>query len=337
MSEAPWDKIVAQLRKSQRIVLGTHASPDGDALGSELGLARFLKSLGKEARILNTGGLARMYEWMPKPGEAEAYEPSRHDPVIASADSIVVVDISNWERLGAMFKPVMASRAVRIDLDHHPVDSCPADLSINDPEAASVGDIIHRLIRAFGGTLTREVAEPLYVSLLTDTGSFKYSNTSVRTHRMAGECMALGVEPHEVYTRIYERAPVARLRLLGEALAHMEVDEPAGMAWTSIPHALFASTGALEEDSEGIIDQVRTLEGAEVALLFKEVEPGVVKVSMRSKGRADVNAVAKRFGGGGHVRAAGLTWKAPLEKVRAEVLAAARLSMAASRGRGASG
>lgn len=328
----PWEAVVARLKDCRRVVLGTHASPDGDALGSELGLARFLKSLGKEVHILNTGTLPRMYAWLPRPGEVEDYRADLHDAVIAEADAIVVVDISNWERLGAMYAPVMRSRAVRIDLDHHPVDHCPADLSINDHTAAAVGEIIHALIRQFGGTVTLEIAMPLYVSLLTDTGSFKYSNTNIHSHRLAGEYIALGVEPYEVYTRIYECSTEARLKLMGEALARIQFDHALKLAWTQIPYALYRSTGTREEDSEGIIDQVRTLEAAEVSILFKEPEPGTTKVSMRSKGRMDVNALARRFGGGGHTRAAGLTMKAPLETVIQKVLAAARdMASAAAR------
>ena len=325
MSDAtptPLERVVAQLRRSRKILMGTHASPDGDALGSELALARFLKGLGKEVRILNTGGLARRLAWLPAPGEVEDYAPARHDAAIAEADAIVVVDIGNWERLETMVAPVMKSRAVRIDLDHHPVENCPADLSVNDPSAPAVGMIVYRLIRALGGRLTRETAEPIYVSLLTDTGSFKYSNTGPDTHRLAAECLALGVEPYTVYTRLYECMSPARLRLLGTALARVEVDR--AVAWTVLPHGLYAATGAREDDSEGIVEQVRALEGVETALVFKEAEPGVVKVSLRSKSRADVNAVARRFGGGGHARAAGLTMRASLEKAVAEVLAAAR-------------
>ena len=329
MSILPWDKVVAQLNRSQRVVLGTHASPDGDALGSELGLSRFLRSRGKTVHILNTGTLPRMYEWLPKPGEVETYRADLHDKVIAEADTIVVVDISNWERLGLMHQPVMKSPAVRIDLDHHPVPHCPADLSINDPSAAAVGDIIHRLIHHCGGTVTAEIALPLYVSLLTDTGSFKYSNTDIHSHRLAGEFIALGVAPYDVYTRIYECATPARLKLLGETLARLQFEPEARLAWTSIPHALYAATGTREEDSEGIIDQVRTLEAAETAILFKEPEPGTVKVSMRSKGVVDVNALARGFGGGGHARAAGMTLQIPLEEAIRKVLAAARASSAA--------
>ena len=331
MNPLPWDKVVAQLDCSKRVVLGTHASPDGDALGSELGLGRFLKSRGKEVRILNTGTLPAMYAWLTQEGEAEGYRAAVHDAEIAAADSIVVVDISNWERLGDMYGPVMRSKAVRIDLDPHPVERCPADLSIKDPSAAAVGVLVHRLILALGGKITPEIALPLYVSILTDTGSFKYSNTDGGTHGLAAEYLALGVKPYEVYTRIYEGASPERLKLLGEALARLAFEPAAGVAWTSLPHSLFVQTGAREEDSEGIIDQVRSLKGAEVALLFKEVEPGMVKVSMRSKSVADVNAVAKRFGGGGHARAAGLTMKAPLERVQEKVLAAAREEAARAR------
>lgn len=324
MTGLPWDQVVAQLNRSQRVVLGTHASPDGDALGSELGLARFLRTRGKEVRILNTGTLPKTYAWIPAPGEAETYRSAEHDAWIAAADAIVVVDISNWERLGEMHGPVMASRAVRIDLDHHPVASCPADLSLNDPKAAAVGDIVHSLILRMGGTITPEIALPLYVSLLTDTGSFKYSNTDERTHKLAGEFIALGVEPYEIYTRIYEGSSAARLKLLGAALGRLETDPGRGMAWTSIPFSLYRSTGTGEEDSEGVIDQVRSLEGVELALLFKEPEPGVVKLSMRSKRTFDVNVLARGFGGGGHARAAGATLKSGLESAMSKVLAAAR-------------
>ncbi len=324
MSPLPWTDVVSQLESSQKVVFGTHASPDGDALGSELGLGRFLKSRGKDVRIINTGGVTRSLAWLPQKGEVEEYLPAVHDAVIAAADSIVVVDISNWERLGAMFQPVMASKAVRIDLDHHPVLSCPADLSINDTSAAAVGEIVHALIGKMGGGMTQEVAYPLYVSLLTDTGSFKYSNTTVLTHRLAGDMIGLGVKPYDVYTRVYEGAPICRLRLMGEALGRLKVEPGAQLAWIALPRAAYVASGAREEDSEGIIDQVRSLEGVEVAILFKEVEPGVVKVSMRSKAVADVNAVARHFGGGGHARAAGMTMKAPLAEVEEKVLAVAR-------------
>lgn len=325
-----WAPLAQVLRKGSRFVLTGHAFPDGDVLGSELALARHLRSTGKDARCINCGIVPQNYRWMFREGEIVEYAAARDDAFIRGADAVLVFDYGNLKRLEEMTQPIRAGGALLVGIDHHPREGERPAMDIVDLGSAAVGEMIYDLIHVLGGTITREIADPLYVSLTTDTGSFRYSNTSSRSHRIAAHLVAAGVESYEVYRHIYEASSERRLRMMAEALRGLATDAGGRIAWISVTRAMLDEFGLTEDETEGFIDVVRTLKDAQIAILMKEVRPGRVKVSLRSRGAADVAAVARRFGGGGHVRAAGMTLQEPLEAARERVLEAAREALRAS-------
>src|SRR3954451_23275676 len=210
-------------------------------------------------------------------------------------------------------------------VDHHISSGVlPAGPRYVDPDAAATGELIFEIARANDWPLTQAVARALYVALLTDTGGFRFSNTRPRTLRVAAELLEVGVDPEEIYPEVYARAPEGRPRLFAEALQTLVVEPEYGLAWVTVPPGAIERLGVSSDDLEGVVEFPRSIEGVRMALLFREVSQGRIKVSLRSVGDVDVAAFAKPFGGGGHTKAAGLALHGSLAEVQATVLAAAR-------------
>ncbi len=318
-----WSRILEALDGRDRFLVTTHQNPDGDGLGAELGLWWYLKSRGKDARIVNPDPLSDRYAFLGREGEYEAYDPVRHNPVIAGREAVIVLDISRWERLGALGETLRASNALKICIDHHPFENNGmADLYAVDLTAAATGQLVYEMIRDRGHAVDRRMALGFYVSILTDTGSFRFTNSDARAHRAAGELLAAGLDPNELYEEVYGNSSLARLRLLGEGLSTMRVEAEGRIAMLVLDRKMIEASGAVPADTEGFVDVARTLSGTEGIVLLFERADGQVKVSLRSRGLMNVNRVAAVFGGGGHVLASGATHPGPLARAERELLAA---------------
>jgi phosphoesterase RecJ-like protein len=220
---------------------------------------------------------------------------------------------------------VRESRVPVACIDHHVSEGVlPDGPRYLDPGAAATGELIFELAVANGWTMTEEAARGLYVAILTDTGGFRFSNTRPRTLRVAAELLEAGVDPEQIYLEVYARAPEGRPRLFAEALQTLVVEPDYGLAWVTVPPGAIERLGVSSDDLEGVVEFPRSIEGVRMALLFREVSQGRVKVSLRSVGDVDVAAFSKRFGGGGHTKAAGLALPGSLAEVQSTVLAAAR-------------
>jgi phosphoesterase RecJ-like protein len=241
------------------------------------------------------------------------------------ADAIIVLDISDLGRLG-MLSETVRDRGVPVAcIDHHVSEGVlPPGPRYLDPGAAATGELIFELAVAHDWTMTEEAARGLYVAILTDTGGFRFSNTRPRTLRIAAELLEAGVDPEQIYLEVYARAPEGRPRLFAEALQTLVVEPDYGLAWVTVPPGAIERLGVSSDDLEGVVEFPRSIEGVRMALLFREVSQGRVKVSLRSVGNVDVAAFSKRFGGGGHTKAAGLALAGSLAEVQSTVLAAAR-------------
>lgn len=313
--EPAWDAIGRAIDAHHRFLVTTHVNPDGDGLGAELGLWAYLRSLGKDARIVNQDPVGERYAFLDDEGQFEVYDPGRHDALIADREVVFVLDISRVERLGALGETVRAAGALTICIDHHPFEGNGlADLYGVDVEAAATGQLVFELIRARGHALDERMATGFYVSILTDTGSFRFSNSDSRAHRAAAELLAFGLKPSLLYERVYGNWSLGRLRLLGEVLRRMEVEAGGAILLLPIPHELVVSCGADPEDSEGFVDVARSARTCRAVALLLEKEDGTVKVSLRSKGELNVNRIAVACGGGGHLYASGATLEGPLER-----------------------
>jgi bifunctional oligoribonuclease and PAP phosphatase NrnA len=320
--------LAASLAPGQRVCLTTHVNPDGDGLGSEAGLAHLLRDRGIEAVITNPTPTPARFEFLFEdlPGADRTPEAIRE---LRRADAIIVLDISDLGRLGMLGETVRDRGVPVACVDHHVSEGVlPEGPRYLDPEAAATGELVFELALANGWTLTQEAARGLYVAIITDTGGFRFSNTRPRTLRIAAELLETGVDPEEIYLQVYARAPEGRPRLLAEALQTLVVEPEYGLAWVTVPPGAIERLGVSSDDLEGVVEFPRSIEGVRMALLFREVSQGRVKVSLRSVGDVDVAAFSKRFGGGGHTKAAGLALPGSLAEVQATVLSAARAYLA---------
>ncbi len=322
MADNTIDRVAGVIRKGRTFAVTTHVNPDGDGIGSGLGLVRYLRARGKKAVLVVSGKVPLQYRWLARRGEAIPYRGKREADLVRRADAVFVMDLADWSRLGELEPAVRASAGVKITMDHHPAHANGSDIYWRDMSACAVGEMVWRLIRRLGGPLSKESAEALYVSIMTDTGCFRFSNTDVDAHEAAKDLLAAGVEPYEAYTRVYEASGYPRMRLLGAMLSKLGRGAKGRLAWGTVPYRDFRTSGILDEETEGFIDMIRTLDGVEVSVLFKETKPGLVRISFRSRRSVDVNLLARQFGGGGHARAAGARLEEPLGRAVKRVVAA---------------
>ncbi len=306
-----------RLRTAANVLLTCHLGPDGDSLGSMIALAALLRAQGKKATLWNPDLVPRRFKWLPLvkglvhklPGDARF-------------DLTVVVDCADAKLLGDTF-PARTITGEVMAIDHHHSAAPFGDLWVADPAAASVGVIVARMARQLGWRLPREAAVGLMVSMVTDTGSFRYSNTDAEALRLAAELVELGVTPWEVAEHMTERVPLARYRLLAAALATLEPAGGGALCFMTVTDEMVKAAGASWEDSEGLVNYARAIDGVECGVLLTPAKRGGTRVSLRSKGRLiDAGAVCAALGGGGHIGAAGCTIAAPLPDTRKTVEAA---------------
>ncbi len=308
----------------QRICLTTHVSPDGDGLGSEAGLAHLLRSKGVDVSITNPTPTPPRFAFLFEdlPGVDKTSEAIKE---LRRADLIVVLDISELSRLGMLGEAVKQRGVPTACIDHHvSAGFLPDGPRYLDAGAAATAELVFEIALANGWTLTQEAARGLYVGILTDTGGFRFSNTRPRTLRISAELLEAGVDPEEIYLEVYARAPEGRPRLLADALQTLVVEPEWGLAWVTVPPGAIERYGVSSDDLDGVVEFPRSIEGVRMALLFREMSQGRVKVSLRSVGNVDVAAFANRFGGGGHTKAAGIAITGSLPEVQASILEAAR-------------
>ena len=319
----------ALLARAKLYVLVTHVNPDGDAIGSQVGLGRYLRSLGFEVRIVNQDETPPEIRFLEFDGPfAEAYDPARHDGLLDASDAIVLVDNSAPDRLGRMEAPVRARTAKTLCIDHHPTRGTPWAGNVIDTSASATAVLVYELVLEGGGSPDRAAADALYAGLATDTGFFRFNSTSPRAFRVAAGLLEAGADPTRCYREVYERNTPAYTRLLGRALASVSLGEGGAVASTGVTIAMIESCGAAGVDTSEFTTPLLAIDGVRVAILFRELPGGKVKVSLRSKGELDVSLMAAEFGGGGHRNASGIVMPGRFEEIvdtvtaRAVVLAA---------------
>ncbi|MEA2468277.1 MAG: bifunctional oligoribonuclease and phosphatase NrnA [Thermoleophilaceae bacterium] len=307
------DQLVDELRRSEKLLLTTHENPDGDALGSLLGMHLVLEQLGKDSVMFlaaNQFPLPYEYQRM-RLGEV------RHElPADVNERTVVFLDCGNIDRTPVDF--LQGSHLHVLNIDHHHDNTRFGTVNLVVPEASCAAEIVYDLAKELGVEITPEMAEALYIGLVTDTGKFMFENTTPESHTMAAELMEAGVDPQDVHRKLYEELPFARLQLLARALNNVHRFDDGAITLTHIERADFNETGASESDSEGIVDHMRQVEGTVMAGLVRELleKDGLRKVSLRSTdGRVDVSIIARGLGGGGHRQAAGFTTDLPFDEL----------------------
>jgi phosphoesterase RecJ-like protein len=294
------DKFLEVIDNHERFLVVSHASPDGDAIGSTLAMGLVLEALGKEVVFYNRDPVPYNFEFLHR-ADAMVTEV----PEGADIEVTIVLDCAEPDRVGVNF-PDHGWGETIVVVDHHKTwDSEFADVYVRDVNAAATGELVYRLVIASGTELTLGIAESLYGCVMTDTGSFRYSNTSRTTFRIAGELIDAGVEPWRMTSHIYESEPKERLELLSLALNTLELSHCGRLAFLRIEDNMFEQTGTGPELTDGFINYARSIRGVEVATQLREEEQDVWRVSFRSRGKVDVSELAAKFGGGGHYNAAG--------------------------------
>jgi len=329
---APLELITRVLVEHDNIVLTTHVNADGDAVGSECAVATWLEQLGKTVHIVNPTPYPAQYrylvrnpEWVADIGTAAAAT------ALQSAQVVLVLDTGEPKRIGKVASALSGRKVLLID--HHPRSDpgFTTDAALIDTSACATGELVYDLVSSahLPSPWPDHLVQAVYAAIVTDTGSFRFSNTTPRSHALAGDLIRRGVDPEQEYKRLFGTVPLRRVQLLRAALDTLEVDPDLPITWISLPRSAMEAAGAGSEDLDGVVEHARSVEGTEVAILFRETADGSTKISLRSNGDFDVNAIARRFGGGGHIKASGAVIGAPMASAREKVLAAVRQAMRA--------
>src|SRR6266566_2745769 len=311
MTRFNFEEIGRILREHQRFAVLSHVRPDGDALGSQLAVALSLKQLGKEVRVWNEDGMLEKYSFLPR-AELLTKPPSTSEVV----DVAIALDTAIQNRLGTALAAVRSAK-IWVNIDHHLSNPCYGDVVYVDPVAPATAEIVFRLIKSQGLPFNHDIAENLYAAISTDTGSFQYPQTSAHTFEIAAELIRAGLDVGRLSQQLYENYPRRRRELLRT----MRFEHGGRIASFSLSARTATELGVLPEDNEGLIDHLRAIRGVIVAVFFEELAEGKVRVSMRSKNeKVNVCAICEKFGGGGHVLAAGARVRGSLAEVERKIL-----------------
>jgi bifunctional oligoribonuclease and PAP phosphatase NrnA len=311
------EEIARRLRGGATFAVLSHYRPDGDAIGSTLALALALEKLGKSVRVLNEDPVPETLRFLPG---SELVEHPGDAPI--TVDAVIAVDCATRERLGKKCLAVLAPAPLWINLDHHVSNEAYGDLHFIDSDAPATGEIIFNLLSSTGLPLDREIGANLYVAISTDTGSFQYQGTTARTYEIGAQLIRLGVDISTLARHTYESYPLRRIELLRGLLNAMEITHGGRVASWGLTKELAAATAMKPEDAEGLIDNLRSIQGVIVAAALEELPgpDGKIRLSLRSKDpRVDVGKVCARFGGGGHPLAAGARLPGPLAEAKSKV------------------
>ena len=319
-----WEPLREILHSNRRFVLSSHVRPDADALGSELGLAAILESLGKEVRIVNPSAIPQTLQFLDPTGRilkmGEAIKPE----AVSDTDVHIVVDTSSWAQLQDVGHVFRRSPARKVIIDHHASSEDLGALEFKDVQAEATGVLILEMADALDLTIPPAVAMPLFCAVATDTGWFRFASTRESTMRVAARLIDLGARPDVIYRQLYEQYSLGRLRLAGIVLSRVTLDCEGRMAYTWVEAADFGLSGARPVDTEDLVNECLKIGGTQCAFIAVEQLNKSVKISFRSRTGIDVAAVAEQFGGGGHKQAAGATLSGSLTEATQRALAAMR-------------
>lgn len=311
------EKVIQAIQKHKKFLITAHVNPEGDSIGCQLAMKELLEKLGKTAFIINHDPVPGHYKFLPNSGAIS----NRFDKV-PDFDAAIVLDCPTLKRTGRV-NDLLAQDKTVINIDHHVSNEKFGDVRWVDVNASSAGEMVYVLFKKFGVELSRDAALVLYIAILTDTGSFNYDNTTGTTHRIAGELLGYGLDPATVSEDVYERRSITDIKFLGLVLSTVRVNKTGEVAYLDITKSMLKTTGSDLAKSEGFVNYARSIEGVKVAVIFREdlKKPGIINISFRSKGDADVNKIASAFGGGGHVKASGCVVAGSLSEVKKKVLA----------------
>lgn len=313
----PHDRFRELIDRHAEFLILSHVDPDGDAIGSCLGLAWALRAMGRTAVVVNGSPLPESLRFLP--GCETIRLPS---DVGRTFGAVFVLDCSDLDRVGPEAARLIAPGAALANVDHHAANEGFGEPRLVNVEASATAELVFEILESCGSPLRTEVAECLYAGIASDTGGFRFPNTTPRAFRIAARLVEHGARPSATAEALYGRKSEGSLRILGMALASIESRSAGQVGAITIPHDMFSAAGAQPEDADGIVQFAKSLNGTRVGVLIQEAAPGEVRLSFRSDGTVDVNEIAGRFGGGGHKNAAGARVKGELGRVKSAVLEA---------------
>ncbi len=312
-------QVIELIEKHGRFAITSHIRPDGDSMGSSLALCWILRGLGKDAEVIMCDTVPHSYSKLPGSDGVRVVK-----DIDREYDAVFVIECSDVTRPGL---PGLKDQFV-VNIDHHSTTVLFGNLNWIDSTAAAVGEMIYNLAKAIGAKITPELSSCVYAALLTDTGSFHFSNTTERTFKIASELVRHGAQPAKLSQAIFYNYPYAKVQLTGAVLSTLQRDETGRIAWITMSKDALENTGATEDDSDGIITYPLTIGDVEAVAFFRELSSSTYRISLRSKNRVNVARVAESFGGGGHANAAGFTIKADYETLSREVIEKLREAVA---------
>lgn len=323
-----WTPLADLIETHDRFLVTTHVRPDGDALGSEVGMAGLLRQKGKDVRVVNASPTPPRYDFLDPDGSLfEHFGATVRPADLADREVAVILDLSAWNQLGGMAGFIRDFAGPRVVIDHHVSEDDMGAVFLKDTSAEATGTLVMRAVAALGGTLTREVATGLLTAIAMDTGWFRHTNTRPGTLRDAAGLIDSGADIAAVYRDLFERNTLGRLKLMGSTLSGLQTEREGKVAYATISLEDMKRTGSIPPDSEDLVDFTVSLRGVDVGMLFIEQAGGGVKVSFRSRNGLDCARLAATLGGGGHRAAAGATLTGTMREIVDQVLSVVRKAL----------
>ena len=300
-----FENIANLINNYRNFVITSHVNPDGDSIGSEIALHTYLKNLGKNSRIINYSKTPDNYAFLDKNNIIEKFDETEHKKVIENTEVIFILDTNEYSRTRTMEPLLKNSKAVKVCIDHHPGPNKNGfDYYISDTESPATGEILYSIFSESGNSISPEIANALYTAIMTDTGSFRFPRTDHETHNITAELIKAGADPVKLYSEVYDKATIGRLKLLSLFLSNVKLVYDDRLIYGKLFLKDFEETNTNVFDTEGFSNYLMSIESVRLSLIFTEVQRGI-KISFRSKGNIFVNDLAREFGGGGHMNAAG--------------------------------
>ena len=322
-----WPRFAEIIKSNQRFLLTSHIRPDCDALGSELGMAGVLESLGKQVRIVNGHATPPNLAFIDPQRKIGVIGQTVPPDELADIEVLMILDTSAWAQLGPMSDVIKASKARKIVVDHHVSEDDLGAEPFKNTQAEATGRLVVEAAEALGVKLTPEMAMPLFAAIATDTGWYRFGSATSNTYRVAAQLIDAGASPSGIYNALYEQDTVGRVKLRGLILARVVSEQEGRLAHTYVLKEDFVQTGALPSDTEDVINMALGIAGTQVAMILVEQPTGGFKISFRSRSHVDCSRLAEKFGGGGHKAAAGAFIKGELAEAQPVVLDAVRAAM----------
>ncbi|MFA6308536.1 MAG: bifunctional oligoribonuclease/PAP phosphatase NrnA [Clostridia bacterium] len=309
------NRIIEEIKKAKRIAILPHVSADGDSIGSSIALSLAINKSGKESKIFTEEEIAQNYSFLEGAKDIEVYikKPAQN------YDLVITIDCGDIERLGSRCE-IFKNTNNTVNIDHHPTNTEFAFINYVQTNAAAAGEIIYQIIKLMGIEFDKDISESLYVAIASDTGGFRFSNTTSVTHQIASDLLNNGINVADISHTIFDTITLEKAKLIAVAINSIEIFKKGKVAFITINKDVFESTGALDEDTEGIVNIGRNIDGVEVSVLFRQLNNNETKLNMRSKSYLDVSVIASLYKGGGHKRAAGATVTKPIDELKKMVL-----------------